>query len=143
MAGLQLTWVRGSAVMALMLMAACHSAPPLPPLIGSTWLAEDLAGRGVIDRAQTTLTFERDSMVAGSTACNRYSASAEWPDGGLQFGQAIATRRACPPAVMEQEQRLFTVLEETRAYKRDANYLWLLDGEGRTLARFTPQTGRR
>jgi heat shock protein HslJ len=79
-------------------------------------------------------------MVAGSTACNRYSAPAEWPDGGLRFGQAAATRRACPPAVMEQEQRFFRVLEDTRGYKRDAQHLWLLDEGGRALARFTPQT---
>jgi heat shock protein HslJ len=46
--------------------------PPRASLIGTSWLAEDIGGRGVIDRAQTTISFEPEGRVAGSGGCNRY-----------------------------------------------------------------------
>jgi putative lipoprotein len=124
----------------LSLVAGCRSTPPAQPLPGTTWLAEDLGGRGVLDRVLTTLTFERDSMVVGSAGCNRYSAPAELDGAGLRFGQAAATRRACPPAVMDQEQRFFAALDETRRYRREGSKLWLLDEQGRPVARLTRLT---
>ncbi len=125
---------------ALLLAAGCSSTPPAPPLPGTSWLAEDLGGRGVLDRVLTTLTFERNSMAVGSSGCNRYSAAAELDGASLRFGQAAATRRACPPAVMEQEQRFFLALEQTRGYRREGSKLLLLDEQGRPLARLARLT---
>ncbi len=128
------------AAAALLLAAGCSSTPPAPPLPGTTWVAEDLGGRGVLDRVLTTLTFERDTMAVGTSGCNNYSASATLDGANLRFGQAAATRRACPPAVMDQEQRFFGVLEATRGYRREGSKLMLLDDQGRPLARFTRVT---
>lgn len=140
MSFLRLFPLLGAVTLSLSFAAGCSSTPPAQPLPGTTWLAEDLNGRGVLDRVLTTVTFERDSMVVGSSGCNRYSAAAELDGASLRFGQAAATRRACPPAVMDQEQRFFTVLEETRRYRREGSKLWLLDGQGRPLARLTKLT---
>ena len=123
-----------------LLAAGCSSTPPAPPLAGTTWVAEDLGGRGVLDRVLTTLTFERDSMVVGTSGCNNYSAPAERDGARLRFGQAAATRRACPPAVMDQEQRFFGALEETRRFRREGSKLSLLDEQDRPLARLTRLT---
>ncbi|MGH8618220.1 MAG: META domain-containing protein [Burkholderiales bacterium] len=138
MSSLRLFRVLGAAL--LLLAAGCGGAPPAPSLTGTTWVAEDLGGRGVLDRVLTTLTFERDTMAVGTSGCNNYSAPAALDGATLRFGQAAATRRACPPAVMDQEQRFFGVLEETRRYRREGSRLWLLDEQDRPLARFTRVT---
>ena len=41
-------------------------------LLGTAWLAEDIGGRGVIDRARSTMEFTKVGQVTGLAACNRY-----------------------------------------------------------------------
>ncbi len=86
-------------------------------LIGAAWLAEDLEKRGVLDRAQTTIRFDSHERVSGSTGCNSYSASYDLKGHTLRFGAAAATRRACVPALMDQEQRFTRVLEATTSQR--------------------------
>ena len=104
-------------------------------LIGSAWLAEDLEKHGVLDRAQTTIRFDSHERVSGSTGCNSYSASYHLEGNALRFGAAAATRRACAPALMDQEQRFTRVLQLTASYRRDGEFLWLFYDQGQELAR--------
>ena len=99
--------------------------------------AEDIEGRGVLDQVQSTLMFESAERVVGSTGCNRYFAPLQVSDTTLRVGMGGSTRRACPPAVMDQESRFLAALEATRAYRRDGGTLWLLDESGRALVRLT------
>lgn len=110
----------------------------IPP--DSTWLAEDIGGRGVIDNAQTTLSFAAEGGVSGSGACNRYSGRATIAGGTISFGPLAATRRACPPALMDQEQRFFNALVTTRSYAVDGPFLIFYDQAGQPLVKFTRQT---
>jgi heat shock protein HslJ len=43
-----------------------------PGLAGTTWRAETIMGRPVIDSAASTITFEADGRVSGRGGCNRY-----------------------------------------------------------------------
>jgi len=104
-------------------------------LIGAVWLAEDLEKHGVLDRAQTTIRFDSRERVSGSTGCNSYSASYKLKGNTLLFGPIAATRRACAPALMDQEQRFTRVLEATTSYRQDGEFLWLLTDQGQELAR--------
>lgn len=79
-------------------------------LAGTEWLLEDLAGRGVLDRVEATLIFDQ-GRVAGSASCNRFSGPADVQGTAVRIGPLIATRRACPEAVMEQETRYLKALE--------------------------------
>jgi heat shock protein HslJ len=99
-------------------------------LAGTAWLAEDIDGRGVIDVARSTLSFEGD-RAAGSTGCNRYFGPFSVQGDALGFGPLATTRRACPPALMDQEQHFLTALESvTRyAYSRKG-LLYLYDQTG-------------
>ncbi len=66
---------------------------------GTQWLLEDLAGRGVLDRLQSTLRFAETGRVSGRAGCNDFSGPIRWggrsnhnrsPDGhakGLQSGR--------------------------------------------------------
>jgi len=106
-------------------------------LIGS-WLAEDIAGRGVVDRAQSTLTISPDGTVNGSTSVNRYSGKAETDNGQIRLGPLAMTRRAGPPALMDQEAKFTSALREATSYRIDEKGLLCLIGEsGDVLLRFS------
>lgn len=88
-------------------------------LTGGEWLVEDIASRGVVDDAQTTLAFGEDGRLTGDTACNRYFADYQIDGTTLQIGNAGATKRACAPAVMDQESRFLWVLGDVTSYSID------------------------
>ncbi|MCI0548433.1 MAG: META domain-containing protein [Candidatus Rokubacteria bacterium] len=129
----------------------CQSAPPAPvpvataapasefALAGTSWLAEDIDGRGVVDRVESTLIFESGARVVGSTGCNRYFAPLEVTGSTLRVGMAASTRRACPEPVMDQERRFLAALDAVRSYRREGPLLLLLDTGGRTVLRMSPQ----
>lgn len=103
------------------------------------WLAEDIGQRGVLDRAQSTLDFgEAGDRVSGRGGCNRYTGPVEITGSDIHFGALAATRMACPPALMDQEQRLFAALDNARSFGLTAEHkLVLYDGDGNALARFS------
>lgn len=117
--------------------------PPAPParLAGTAWLAEDVDGKGVVDRAQSTIEFIDDKRVAGSLGCNRYTGSYAADATGMRFGQLASTRRMCPEALMQQEARFSAALGATRGFRLDrSGAMTLLDADGRTRARLLPLT---
>lgn len=106
-------------------------ANPDPKQLIGKWLVEDIGGRGVIDRAQTTIEFAVDGTVSGSTCVNRFSGNANVEDGKLSFGPLRTTRRAGPPAMMDQEQKFLRAIESVVAYEsNEPGMLHLLDDEG-------------
>jgi putative lipoprotein len=125
----------GGAPMEKELAAAVQS-----PLIGTSWLAEDIGGRGVIDNAQTTITFDAEGRVAGSGGCNRYFGPVTIEGSTISFGDLGATRMACVPALMDQEQKFFDALAATRSYRFDdpGNKLVFLGEDSTILVRFSP-----
>lgn len=106
-------------------------------LIGK-WLAEDIAGRGAIDRAQSTIEFQEDGSVSGSTAVNRYSGKATITGDRIVFGPLAMTRMAGPPAMMDQEAKFNAALQQAAKFRFDGNgLLFLLDAESNDLVRFS------
>jgi len=108
-----------------------------PELAGTAWVVEDLEGRGVIDDLRSTLEFPEVGRAAGDLGCNRFTATVRQSDTALEFGPVAATRRMCPPAIMDQEDRYARVLEATRGARVEGPYLFLLDEAGAKLARLT------
>lgn len=127
-----------AAGMLLMLqIVTAFSAFAAPATPAGIWLAEDISGGGVIDRAQTTLTLALDGAISGSGGCNRYRGKAVISGSAISFGPLAATRAACPPAVMNQENRFFSALAATRGWRIDEQErkLFLVDGAGKVLVR--------
>lgn len=106
-------------------------------LAGGTWLAEDIRGGGVIDNAQSTISFADDGRVSGSGGCNRLFGSARIDDERLVFGGVGTTRMACAPALMDQEQKFLAALSATRTFRIDGPFLRFYDDMGAELVRFT------
>jgi len=105
----------------VLLMSATHAQGATATIEGTAWLVEDIAGRGVIDRAQTTISFDAPGRVSGSTGCNRFTGVATLEGEALRFGQLSRTQRACIPALMDQEQKFLTAVEAVRGYSVAAN----------------------
>lgn len=104
---------------------------------GSTWLVEDIRGRGAPDNVQTTLSVSADGAAAGSTGCNRFRGQAVVDGATLRFGPLATTRRACAPAVADQEKKFLRALERVRFARFDGSRLLLLSKSGAILLTLT------
>lgn len=103
-------------------------------LTGGEWLVEDINNEGVMDILQTTLAFVDNGQVSGTGGCNRYTGTYDLTDDTLSFGPLAATRKACPPAISNQEQKFFEVLAmPLRASTDETGALFLTNEAGKTL----------
>ena len=119
-------------------VASSATSPVATSPVGS-WLAEDIGGGGVIDDAQSLLELAADGTVTGSGGCNRMSGRAEFFADGLTFGPLAATRRACVPALGDQEAKFFAALAATQQWQIDeTGKLILLGTDGQMLMRLAP-----
>ena len=102
------------------------------------WVAEDIAGGGVIDDLQTTLTLDGNGGATGSGGCNRFNGSAEIAGETLTFGPLAAKEMGCIPAVNDQETKFFAALETVRRWRMENGILFLLDDMDATAVRLAP-----
>ncbi len=76
------------------------------------WRAEDIGGRGVVDRSEVTLMLGSDGKIGGKSGCNGYSANYQLTGDTLKvYPPMIGTRMACAPALMTQEQAYQKLIE--------------------------------
>jgi putative lipoprotein len=103
------------------------------------WLAEDIAGGGVIDRLQTVLEIAGDGRISGTSGCNRIAGKARVEGIRISFGSIASTRMACSPAVMDQERKFLAALEKVRRWHVDParGKLALLGARGKPLVVFS------
>lgn len=124
------------------LSAGCAGTPAAdgpPELAGTSWVAEDIDGRGVMDRLQSTISFESSLRIAGNAGCNRYFGNYTLAGPELELGPLGSTMMACPEAVMDQERRFLRALEKTRVVRLDpeTDLLYFSDEAGRDVLRFS------
>jgi formylglycine-generating enzyme required for sulfatase activity/heat shock protein HslJ len=120
-----------------------------PPLEGPTWLllsivgARQIEGEPVpwpdpawlVEGTEITITFEGDT-ASGSGGCNGYASAYTRDSTSLDFGDIVATEKACltPDGVMEQEQRYLGALQDVTDYRISGTLLWLWTKDRRALA---------
>lgn len=106
-----------------------NGEPTLDELLGTSWRVETLAGRPAAEGVESTLSFAEPGRVQGLGGCNRYAGPLRVEDGRLRVGPLVATRMACPPPRMEQEQLFLDLLERGRRFRREGATL-LLESDG-------------
>ena len=105
-------------------------------LDGTLWQVEDIDEGGIIDRSHVTLEFPGGGQLGGSTGCNRYFGTLVIDGESFSVDGTGSTRRACVPAIMQQEQRFLTALSDARTYGvKDELWLELYDAEGKRRIR--------
>jgi heat shock protein HslJ len=123
-----------------------EDVPTAASLAGTEWLLEDLAGAGVLDNAQATLSFPKEfateGKISGSGSCNRFSGSATINSGSIQVGPLAATRMACVPAVDDQETRYLKALQGAERLAFNGPYLLLYAKGLEKPLRFIKNSGK-
>ena len=119
-----------------LLLSGCNALPPgatanapLPSLQGAVWVVEDIDGAAVLDGSRASLNLGSDGRVSGSGSCNSYTGPYTLSGDSLTFGNLASTRRACEPALMQQEQRFFAALAKVRRFEFAPDGALLLRGE--------------
>ncbi len=102
-------------------------------LTGDEWIVEDINRQGIIDASRITLQFDKSGRLHGRASCNQYTTTYELTE-QIDIGQAITTRKACAPALMNQEQRFLTLLADVIQIDFDEKGALLLStADGNTL----------
>ncbi len=110
----------------LMIVACSHtgtSSRNAGALIGTEWVLEDLGGRGVEDRVQSTIIFKTHDRIVGWGGCNRYFSGYRFDGQNFDIGPIRSTRRVCPAVVMDQETRFFKALDKANRISREGSNL--------------------
>jgi putative lipoprotein len=107
----------------------------LDALVGPTWVAEDIQRRGVIDFLQSHITFTAEGQAHGFGGCNNFTGGYRVEGATLELGPLASTKKACPPAIMNQEASFYAALGETRGYQFENGLLFLLDAQGAPVMR--------
>ena len=99
-----------------------------PLLLTGSWQVEDIDKRGMLDYAMVTLQFTDVNRISGSTGCNQFTGTVETANGAFVASQVASTRRACAPAVGEQEQRFLAALNDAVRYEfKEKTWLVIYD----------------
>jgi len=75
------------------------------------YVVEWIGERPLMDYSHLTVTFDESGRAYGNGGCNHWFASYTLDGDKLSFGPVGSTRKACAPALMEQEQRFFKALQ--------------------------------
>lgn len=103
-------------------------------IVGPVWVAEDIAGAPAGGEAPITLQLGADGRASGRGGCNGYGGPYTLAGDALHFGPLAATKMACAPALMDQEQRYFDTLAQVARYAvADDGALLLMTAEGKEI----------
>ncbi len=75
------------------------------------YVVEWIGERPLMDYSHLTVTFDEAGRAYGSGGYNHWFAPYSLEDDKLTFGGVGSTRKACAPALMEQEHRFFEALQ--------------------------------
>jgi heat shock protein HslJ len=129
----RLAW-RGMAALALILAGCSGAAGPKAEVVGPVWAAESIDGKAILDHALITLQLDGDGRATGKGGCNGYGGSYTLEGPSLRFGPLAATKMACSPEVMDQEQVYFDTLARVERHAvGDDGALVLTTADGKEI----------
>jgi heat shock protein HslJ len=110
---------------------------PVPPVKDVWWRAEDIGGKGIVDRSDVTLMFGSDGKVGGRSGCNGYSANYQIEGANIKvLPPMIGTKMACAPALMNQEQAYQKLLETAVSFSITPEGILLVTSADGSTSRF-------
>ncbi len=106
------------------------------------WDLSTIEGAAPIEGTTLWIRFREHTWLEGDAGCNRFTASYERKaEAGVQISQILSTRMFCafPEGVMQQEARMFHLLQTIDAYHAEPDRLELRS-DGATVLTFTIQS---
>ncbi len=111
-----------------------------PASLVGKWTVWEIDGTAVNKDSAVTLEVDQSGKATGSTGVNRFNCSLSQDGLSARFGAAAVTRRAGPPALMQQEAAYLNALQSVTGVRALADdTLLLLDGEGKELIKLARQ----
>ena len=107
--------------------------------LAGVWTIEYIKSRPVIDDSPAYIEFREPGRVGGNASCNRFTGSYQKAGTQLTFGKIATTRKTCAPALMEQEYRLLSALEQVSGFHFSNGLLLLVDSDGNIEFRASPR----
>lgn len=103
-------------------------------LQGKEWVVEGIDSAGVVDDSRPTINFLPEDRVAGHASCNEFSGGWNLTGEGVGFTRLVSTKKACAPALMDQEARFLSLLSDiTRFDIGKQGELLLTSSDGRVI----------
>jgi heat shock protein HslJ/uncharacterized membrane protein len=99
------------------------AAPVAPALLGTAWRLESLGNGKPRAGTQPTLEFPTEGRASGNGSCNRFNGIVIVAEDGIKFTGLATTRKACPEAVMRQEEDYLAALRDAVRFESDAEAL--------------------
>ena len=107
---------------------------PAALLRDGEWVVQDISGVRLANRSRITLAFGPDGRISGNASCNRYSAAYSLTGEGMLIAKVSATRMACEPPLMRQEQAFLDLLSRVNRFEiGPSGTLILHTGDRRTI----------
>jgi heat shock protein HslJ len=126
------------AVAMALVLAACdatESSPggtpqpaPSADLSGTSWVLRAIGDRETVAGASPTLAFEAGEAT-GTTGCNSFGGQYTIDGASLVFSPLATTKRACEPALMDQETAVLDGLAGVTAWEVGGDGSLRLSGE--------------
>ncbi len=110
-------------------------------LLGKVWQCESMFDRDVVGDAPLTLEFLADGTLKGSGGCNTFTGRYDIAAASMTFGPLAATKKACGPAVGEQEYTFMTFLAQIKSFAVDGDELELFIADSTKPMLFTSGGG--
>jgi heat shock protein HslJ/uncharacterized membrane protein len=123
--------------------APFEESPPAAPaaaitLLGTAWRLESLTGAAVQGGTQPSLEFPTEGRASGNGSCNRFNGIVTVQGEAIMFGGLATTRKACPGAVMKQEEDYLSALRESVRFEAKAEALAIYSAGREEPLRFVP-----
>ncbi len=121
------------ALIATVLVGGCEAtgseSEKAADLVGTSWVATDIDGQGVLEDTASTLDFGEPGQVFGKGGCNRFFGAVTITGESIEFGKMGSTMMACPPPMMDQERRYLDALGQANRFESKDGAL-LIFGDG-------------
>src|SRR5688572_9240781 len=99
------------------------AAPVAASLLGTAWRLESLGDGELQAGTQPSLEFPTEGRASGNGSCNRFNGIVIVAGDGIKFSGLATTRKACPEAVMRQEEAYLAALRDAVRFEADAESL--------------------
>lgn len=127
--------VAGLALMAFLPASAQDRSLPFD-LIGK-WKAEEIQGVASQSGTDSILEIEEAGTVAGNGGCNTIFGQIRQGGGVLKIGPLAVTRKACAPAIMDQERKFVEAINAAVDYRGERGSLTLLNAKSEPVLRLS------
>lgn len=118
-----------------LLLSGLSAAYATDKALYGDWVAERIQGHKLKGKVQSTLEIAQDGRISGTGGCNRYMGSMVIEGDKITVKPVGGTMMACPPPMMQQDDKFHKALNSVTSWKINKDRLVLIDSKKREVLR--------